>query len=179
MPELLKWVLFVFLGQSYISLCSSTQHELLFSELLVIYCPRLPKSVLEVSKKMLTESSRNPMAATIEKEAGWLLLSSLLASMPKEVRDHFRYCSFLHQATFSPITHPIPYLIILHYGAKGVETYILQFNINTIWMLRCYSPCMQELEDQVFDILPLWVSLFTGNPQNETNQTGDLISRIR
>ncbi|XP_062009645.1 protein SWEETIE isoform X1 [Rosa rugosa] len=84
------------------------------------YPARLPKSVLEVSKKMLTESSRNPLAATIEKEAGWLLLSSLLASMPKE-----------------------------------------------------------ELEDQVFDILSLWVSLFTGNPQNETNQTGDLISRIR
>ncbi|KAK9943992.1 hypothetical protein M0R45_009578 [Rubus argutus] len=81
---------------------------------------KLPKSVLEVSKKMLTESSRNPMAATIEKEAGWLLLSSLLASMPKE-----------------------------------------------------------QLEDQVFDILSLWVSLFTGNPENETNQTGDLISRIR
>lgn len=179
MPDLLKWMLFVLLGHSYISLCSSTQHELLFSELLVIYCPRLPKSVLEVSKKMLTESSRNPMAATIEKEAGWLLLSSLLASMPKEVRDHFRYYSFLHQATFSPITYPIPYLIILHYVAKGLETYILQFNRNTIWMLRCYSSCMQELEDQVFDILSFWVSLFTGNPQNETNQTGDLISKIR
>eukprot|EP00257_Ricinus_communis_P015345 XP_015573232.1 protein SWEETIE isoform X1 [Ricinus communis] len=48
------------------------------------YPARLPKSVLEVSKKMLTESSRNPMAATVEKEAGWLLLSSLLSSMPKE-----------------------------------------------------------------------------------------------
>ncbi|KAM2466399.1 hypothetical protein PS1_008328 [Malus domestica] len=81
---------------------------------------RLPRSILEVSKKMLTESSRNPQAATIEKEAGWLLLSSLLASMPKE-----------------------------------------------------------ELEDQVFDILSLWASLFTGNPEDETNHTGDLISRIR
>ncbi|PSR87811.1 HEAT repeat-containing protein isoform 1 [Actinidia chinensis var. chinensis] len=48
------------------------------------YPARLPKSVLEVSKKMLTESSRNPMAATVEKEAGLLLLSSLLASLPKE-----------------------------------------------------------------------------------------------
>ncbi|XP_020536843.1 protein SWEETIE isoform X2 [Jatropha curcas] len=48
------------------------------------YPARLPRSVLEVSKKMLTESSRNPMAATVEKEAGWLLLSSLLSSMPKE-----------------------------------------------------------------------------------------------
>ncbi|XP_058187917.1 protein SWEETIE-like isoform X1 [Rhododendron vialii] len=48
------------------------------------YPARLPRSVLEVSKKMLTESSRNPAAATVETEAGWLLLSSLLASMPKE-----------------------------------------------------------------------------------------------
>ncbi|KAM7524202.1 hypothetical protein LguiA_014104 [Lonicera macranthoides] len=48
------------------------------------YPARLPRSVLEVSKKMLIESSRNPMVATVEKEAGWLLLSSLLASMPKE-----------------------------------------------------------------------------------------------
>lgn len=46
---------------------------------------RLPSSVLEVSKKMLTESSRNPVAAAVEKEVGWYLLSSLLASMPKEV----------------------------------------------------------------------------------------------
>ncbi|XP_034224220.1 protein SWEETIE isoform X2 [Prunus dulcis] len=81
---------------------------------------RLPRSILEVSKKMIIESSRNPLAATIEKEAGWLLLSSLLASMPKE-----------------------------------------------------------ELEDQVFDILSLWASLFTGNPDDETTQTGDLICRIR
>ncbi|XP_057993388.1 protein SWEETIE isoform X1 [Hevea brasiliensis] len=48
------------------------------------YPARLPRSVLEVSKKMLTEPSRNPMAGTVEKEAGWLLLSSLLSSMPKE-----------------------------------------------------------------------------------------------
>lgn len=81
---------------------------------------RLPRSILEVSKKMINESSRNPLAATIEKEAGWLLLSSLLASMPKE-----------------------------------------------------------ELEDQVFDILSLWASLFTGNPDDESTQTGDLICRIR
>lgn len=50
---------------------------------------RLPKLVLEVSKKMLTESSRNTLVATVEKEAGWLLLSSLLASMPKEVYNYF------------------------------------------------------------------------------------------
>jgi len=46
---------------------------------------RLPGLVFGVSKKMLTEDSRNPVAATVEKEAGWLLLSSLLASIPKEV----------------------------------------------------------------------------------------------
>ena len=46
---------------------------------------RLPKSVLEVSKKMLNGFSRNPVAASAEREAGWLLLASLLASMPKEV----------------------------------------------------------------------------------------------
>ncbi|KAF8399147.1 hypothetical protein HHK36_015012 [Tetracentron sinense] len=48
------------------------------------YPARLPKSVLEVSKKMLTESSRNPLTATVEKEAAWLLLGSLISSMPKE-----------------------------------------------------------------------------------------------
>ncbi|WCJ25388.1 HEAT repeat-containing protein [Euphorbia peplus] len=48
------------------------------------YPARLPRTVLEVSKKMLTESSRNPVGATVVKEAGWLLLSSLLSSMPKE-----------------------------------------------------------------------------------------------
>ncbi|XVE72050.1 hypothetical protein DITRI_Ditri11bG0007500 [Diplodiscus trichospermus] len=48
------------------------------------YPARLPKSVLEVSKKLLTESSRNAVAATVEEESGWLLLSSLLSSMLKE-----------------------------------------------------------------------------------------------
>ncbi|CAA6670474.1 unnamed protein product [Spirodela intermedia] len=48
------------------------------------YPARLPKSVFEVSKKMLTESSRNPVAATVEKEAGWLLLASLISSMTKK-----------------------------------------------------------------------------------------------
>ncbi|KAF4394315.1 hypothetical protein G4B88_018465 [Cannabis sativa] len=48
------------------------------------YPARLPITVLEVSKKMLTESSRNPVASIVEKEAGWYLLSSLLASMPRE-----------------------------------------------------------------------------------------------
>lgn len=47
--------------------------------------PRLPQSVFEVSKKMLSSFSRNPLAAIVEKEAGWLLLASLVANMPKEV----------------------------------------------------------------------------------------------
>ncbi|XP_066167648.1 protein SWEETIE isoform X4 [Oryza sativa Japonica Group] len=53
-------------------------------KLLLGYPARLPKSVLEVSKKMLNGFSRNPVAASAEREAGWLLLASLLASMPKE-----------------------------------------------------------------------------------------------
>lgn len=48
------------------------------------YPARLPRSVLEVSKKMLMESSRNPVAAAVEKEAGWTLVASLLASIPRE-----------------------------------------------------------------------------------------------
>ncbi|KAI4389310.1 hypothetical protein MLD38_001547 [Melastoma candidum] len=48
------------------------------------YPSRLPKSVLNISTSMLLESTRNPVASTVEKEAGWLLLSSLLASMPKQ-----------------------------------------------------------------------------------------------
>uniref|UniRef100_A0A6N2MN55 Uncharacterized protein n=1 Tax=Salix viminalis TaxID=40686 RepID=A0A6N2MN55_SALVM len=66
-----------------------------------------------------SESSRNPVAAIVEKEAGWLLLSSLLSSMPK-----------------------------------------------------------QELEDQVFDILSLWATLFSGNPEREIQKIEDLASRI-
>ncbi|WVZ80108.1 hypothetical protein U9M48_027611 [Paspalum notatum var. saurae] len=53
-------------------------------KLLLGYPSRLPRSVLELSKKMLNAFSRNPVAATAEREAGWLLLASLLASMPKE-----------------------------------------------------------------------------------------------
>ncbi|CAI0547649.1 unnamed protein product [Linum tenue] len=83
------------------------------------YPARLSKSVFEVSKRMLTGSSRNPTAATAVNEAGWLLLSSLLSSMPKE-----------------------------------------------------------ELEDQVFDILSLWATLFSKSPEHETKQGGDLTSRI-
>ncbi|KMT18503.1 hypothetical protein BVRB_2g026440 isoform A [Beta vulgaris subsp. vulgaris] len=83
------------------------------------YPARLPHSVLEVSQKMLTVSNRNPGAATVEKEAGWLLLASVLASIPKE-----------------------------------------------------------ELEDHTFDILALWAPLFSGNPELENRQTGDLASKI-
>ncbi|KAK7269008.1 hypothetical protein RIF29_21723 [Crotalaria pallida] len=83
------------------------------------YPARFPSLVLGVSKKMLTKYSRNPVAATIEKEAGWFLLSSLLASLPKE-----------------------------------------------------------ELEEEVFDILSLWATLFSGDPENEVKKTEDLMSRI-
>ncbi|KAL8250875.1 hypothetical protein R6Q59_034568 [Mikania micrantha] len=48
------------------------------------YPARLPRTMLDVARKMLTEASRYPVVATVEKEAGWLLLSSLLSSMPKE-----------------------------------------------------------------------------------------------
>ncbi|XP_076960722.1 protein SWEETIE-like [Bidens hawaiensis] len=48
------------------------------------YPARLPRTMLDVARKMLTEASRSPVVATVEKEAGWLLLSSLLSSMPKE-----------------------------------------------------------------------------------------------
>ncbi|XP_019453002.1 PREDICTED: HEAT repeat-containing protein 5B isoform X1 [Lupinus angustifolius] len=83
------------------------------------YPARFPSLVLGVSKKMLTEHSRNPVAAIIEKEAGWFLLSSLLASLPKE-----------------------------------------------------------DLEAEVFDILSLWATLFTGDPENEVKKTEDFMSRI-
>ncbi|CAH1422026.1 unnamed protein product [Lactuca virosa] len=51
--------------------------------------PNLPRgyparTMLDVARKMITEASRNHVVATFEKEAGWLLLSSLLSSMPKE-----------------------------------------------------------------------------------------------
>ncbi|CAA0839600.1 HEAT repeat-containing protein, partial [Striga hermonthica] len=48
------------------------------------YPTRLPQSVLQVCKNLLMDSSRNPVAAAVEKEAGWNLLSSLLTSMSKE-----------------------------------------------------------------------------------------------
>ncbi|KAK4799124.1 hypothetical protein SAY86_024489 [Trapa natans] len=48
------------------------------------YPSRLPQSVFDLTKKMLLQSTRSPAAYTVEKQAGWLLLSSLLSSMPKE-----------------------------------------------------------------------------------------------
>ncbi|XP_044958991.1 protein SWEETIE isoform X1 [Hordeum vulgare subsp. vulgare] len=89
-------------------------------KLLLGYPARLPNSVLELSKKMLNGFSRNPVAATAEREAGWLLLASLLASMPKE-----------------------------------------------------------ELEDQVFDVLLLWASPFTGNPESYLTHIQDWASELR
>ncbi|KAG8384070.1 hypothetical protein BUALT_Bualt04G0079800 [Buddleja alternifolia] len=83
------------------------------------YPARLPKSVLGVCKSLLMESSRNPVAAVVEQEAGWTLLSSLLTSVSKE-----------------------------------------------------------ELHDQVFDILALWASTFSGNPKHHINQAQDLTSEI-
>uniref|UniRef100_A0A453S7T8 Clathrin/coatomer adaptor adaptin-like N-terminal domain-containing protein n=1 Tax=Aegilops tauschii subsp. strangulata TaxID=200361 RepID=A0A453S7T8_AEGTS len=89
-------------------------------KLLLGYPARLPNSVLELSKKMLNGFSRNPVAAIAEREAGWLLLASLLASMPKE-----------------------------------------------------------ELEDQVFDVLLLWASPFTGNPESYLSHIQDWASELR
>ncbi|KAG6392631.1 hypothetical protein SASPL_146855 [Salvia splendens] len=83
------------------------------------YPTRLPKSILDVCKKMLMKSSRNPIAASVEKEAGWNLLSSLLTSVSKE-----------------------------------------------------------ELHDQVFDILALWASTFSGITKNPMNQVQDRTSEI-
>ncbi|KAJ7971209.1 HEAT repeat 5B-like protein [Quillaja saponaria] len=36
----------------------------------------------------------------------------------------------------------------------------------------------RELEDQVFDILSLWATLFSGNPEDEVKETADLTSRL-
>lgn len=45
--------------------------------------------MLEVCKNLLVESSRNRVAAVVEKEAGWNLLSALLTSVSKEVHHTF------------------------------------------------------------------------------------------
>lgn len=66
-----------------------SQMPMIINSNIHVTVPRLPRSVLEVSRKMLSESSRNPVVAAVEKEAGWFLLSSLLASMPREVYSYF------------------------------------------------------------------------------------------
>ncbi|KMZ69414.1 HEAT repeat-containing protein [Zostera marina] len=88
--------------------------------LLLGYPAKLPRSLFDVSKKMLTEYSRNHVVARMEKEVGWQLLASLIASMPKE-----------------------------------------------------------ELEDQVFDVLLLWTGIFGIPPEDELQQSEDIISEIR
>ncbi|XP_047954484.1 protein SWEETIE [Salvia hispanica] len=66
------------------------------------YPTRLPKSILDVCKKMLMKSSRNPIAASVEKEAGWNLLSSLLTSVSKEeLHDQVFDILALWASTFS------------------------------------------------------------------------------
>ncbi|XP_057828164.2 protein SWEETIE isoform X1 [Cryptomeria japonica] len=45
---------------------------------------RLPLAILEISKKLLLESSRNPVSAGVEKEAGWMLLAAVISSMSKD-----------------------------------------------------------------------------------------------
>jgi hypothetical protein len=39
--------------------------------------------------------------------------------------------------------------------------------------------CIQELEDQVFDVLLLWASPFTGNPESYLSQIQDWTSELR
>jgi hypothetical protein len=46
---------------------------------------------------MLNGFSRNPVAAIAEREAGWVLLASLLASMPKEVRVQRYFVIYVKQ----------------------------------------------------------------------------------
>ncbi|XP_073057988.1 protein SWEETIE isoform X1 [Primulina eburnea] len=66
------------------------------------YPARLPSSVLDVCKKLLMESGRNPAAAAVEKEAGWTILSSLLSSMSmEELQDQVFDILSLWAPTFS------------------------------------------------------------------------------
>jgi len=37
---------------------------------------------------------------------------------------------------------------------------------------------MQELEEDVFDILALWATLFSKTPENEIKKNAELLSRI-
>lgn len=73
-----------------------SQMPMILNSNILVTVPRLPKSVLEVSRKMLSESSRNPVVAAVEKEAGWFLLSSLLASLRREVYYYFCILKFCY-----------------------------------------------------------------------------------
>ncbi|KAL0343339.1 UNVERIFIED_CONTAM: protein SWEETIE [Sesamum angustifolium] len=96
------------------------QHWCLFpGSYLLDIRPNCPSLCLKFARMLLMQSNRNPVAAAVEKEAGWNLLSSLLTSVSRE-----------------------------------------------------------ELHDQVFDILALWASTFSGNVKQHINQTQDLTSDI-
>ncbi|BBN09583.1 HEAT repeat-containing protein 5 [Marchantia polymorpha subsp. ruderalis] len=45
---------------------------------------RLPQSVWDVAKLMVSQDNGNPSSMGAEKEAGWMLIASILSSMPKE-----------------------------------------------------------------------------------------------
>ena len=92
---------------------------------------------------MLMESSRNHVAAAVEKEAGWTLVASLLASIPREVDN------------------------------LSLAFYLCKFQILFLWVLLLW---MQELEDQIFDVLSFWASLF--NKNLDISQREDLSSSI-
>ena len=47
---------------------------------------RLPAAILGVAKRLILDDRRNPASAGLEKEAGWLLIASVITSMRKEVR---------------------------------------------------------------------------------------------
>ncbi|XP_050228760.1 protein SWEETIE isoform X2 [Mercurialis annua] len=100
------------------------------------YPARLPRSVLEVSKKMLTESSRNPMAATVEKEAGWLLLSSLLYAMPKEeLEDQV----FDILSLWAPIFGGIPEQEIKQIGDSALRVGVWSSAVDALAaFIRCF-----------------------------------------
>lgn len=44
-------------------------------------------------------------------------------------------------------------------------------------MINCFD--MKELEDQVFDVLLLWTGIFGIPPEDELQQSEDIISEIR
>ncbi|KAG8094444.1 hypothetical protein GUJ93_ZPchr0012g20299, partial [Zizania palustris] len=110
-------------------------------KLLLGYPARLPKSVLEVSKKMLNGFSRNPVAATAEREAGWLLLASLLASMPKEELEDQVFDVLLLWA--DPFTgNPESYLRHVHDWASELRVLSVAIEALTAFIGSFVSPIM-------------------------------------